>query len=128
ITDGKSFFHDEKRDLKSKLEQLPGHVLGYRCTNSDPAGKYSIVKEIITDPHMACILQHTRLTGDESFLSSLRLYALGAPHLEVGGRGNNGSVVRVAGRTVLTAERKGTWLALAATIPFSRVSCGYVGK
>jgi glucoamylase len=128
ITDGKTFFHDEKRHLKSKLEQLPGHVLGYLCTNSDPAGKYTIVKEIIADPHLACVLQHTRLTGDESFLSSLRLYALCAPHLEVGGWGNNGSVVRVAGRTVLVAERKGTWLALAATVPFSRVSCGYVGK
>jgi glucoamylase len=128
ITDGKSFFHDEKRHLESKLERLSDHVLGYRCTNSDPAGHYSIVKEIIADPHLACVLQHTRLTGDESFLSKLRLYALCAPHLEVGGWGNNGTVARVAGRTVLIAERKGTWLALAATVPFSRVSCGYVGK
>jgi glucoamylase len=128
ITDGKSFFHDEKRDLESKLERLSDHVLGYRCTNSDPAGHYSIVKEIIADPHLACVLQHTRLTGDESFLSQLRLYALCAPHLEVGGWGNNGYVARVAGRTVLIAERKGTWLALAATVPFSHVSCGYVGK
>ena len=82
---------------------------------------------LITDPHLACVLQQTKLTGDESFLSTLRLHALCAPHLEVGGWGNNGSVVRVAGRTVLIAERKGTWLALAATVPFSRASCGYVG-
>ena len=59
---------------------------------------------------------------------SLRLYALCAPHLEVGGWGNSGYVARVAGRTILIAERKGTWLALAATVPFSRVSCGYVGR
>ena len=107
ITDGKSFFHDEKRNLKSKLEHLSDHGLGYRCTNSDPAGHYAIVKEIITDPHLACVLQHTKLTGDESFLSKLRLYALCAPHLEVGGWGNNGYVARVAGRTVLIAEQKG---------------------
>ncbi len=128
ITDGKSFFHDEKRHLKSKLECLPDHGLGYCCTNSDPAGHYAIVKEIIADPHLACVLQHTKLTGDESFLSKLRLYALCAPHLEVGGWGNSGYVARVAGRTVLIAEKKGTWLALAATVPFSRVSCGYVGR
>ncbi|MGD0360911.1 MAG: glycoside hydrolase family 15 protein [Bryobacteraceae bacterium] len=128
ITDGKSFFHDEKRDLKSKLECLPDHGLGYRCTNSDPAGHYAVVKEIIADPHMACVLQRTQLTGDESFLSKLRLYALCAPHLEVGGWGNNGYVAQVAGRTVLIAGKKGIWLALAATIPFSRVSCGYVGR
>jgi glucoamylase len=128
ITDGTSFFHDEKRYLKSKVELLPDHGLGYRCTNSDPAGHYAIVKEIIADPRLACVLQRTQLTGDEAFLSKLRLYALCAPHLEVGGWGNSGYVVRVAGRTVLIAEKKGTWLALAATIPFSRVSCGYVGK
>ncbi|MGA2880066.1 MAG: glucan 1,4-alpha-glucosidase, partial [Bryobacteraceae bacterium] len=103
ITDGESFFHDEKRNLESKLEHLSDHGLGYRCTNSDPAGRYAIVKEIIADPHLASVLQHTKLTGDESFISKLRLYALCAPHIEVGGWGNNGSVVRVAGRTVLIA-------------------------
>jgi glucoamylase len=128
ITDGKSFFHEEKRHLSTKTEQLSDHNLGYRCTNSDPAGRYVIVKEIIADPHLACVLQHTKLTGDESFISGLRLYALCAPHLEVAGWGNNGYVVEVEGRKVLVAERKGTWLALAATVPFSRVSCGYVGK
>ena len=126
ITDGKSFFHDEKRNLQSKLEHLPDHGLGYRCTNSDPAGHYSIVKEVIVDPHLACVLQYTKLTGDESFVSGLRLYALCAPHLEVGGWGKSGHVAEVAGRKILIAERKGTWLALAAT--FSHVSCGYVGR
>jgi glucoamylase len=127
ITDGNSFFHDEKHHLKSKLEQLSDHCLGYRCTNSDPDGHYAIVKEIITDPHLACVLQHTKLTGDESLVSKLKLYALCAPHIEVAGWGNNGYVAHVAGRTVLIAQRKGTWLAMAATVPFSRVSCGYVG-
>ncbi len=128
ITDGKSFFHEEKRHLNSRLERLSGHGLGYRCTNADPGGKYAIVKEIIADPHLACVLQHTKLTGDEAFLSGLHIYALCAPHLEVRGWHNNGSVAKVAGRTILLAERNGTWLALAATVPFSRASCGYVGK
>ena len=128
ITDGKTFFHDEKRHLESRLERLSGDGLGYRCTNSDPAGRYSIVKEIIADPHLACVLQRTKLTGDESFLSQLRIYALCAPHLEVGGWGNSGRAARIADRTVLIAERKGTWLAMAATVPFSRASCGYVGR
>src|SRR6204780_166513 len=89
VTDGETFFHDERRHLQSKLEHLAGHGLGYRCTNSDPARRYAIVKEIIADPHRACVLQHTKLTGDEAFLSKLKIYALCAPHLEVGGWGNN---------------------------------------
>jgi glucoamylase len=128
ITDGKSFFHDEKRHLKHKFERLSDHTLGYRCTNSDPDGRYAIVKEIITDPHIACVLQRTKLTGDESFISNLQLYALGAPHLEVGGWRNNGYVAELNGRTILMAQKEGTWLALAATVPFARVSCGYVGR
>lgn len=127
ITDGKSFFHDEKR-LKTKVERLSEHGLGYRCTNSDPDGRYNIVNEIITSPHLACILQRTKLTGDESFISNLQLFALCAPHLEVGGRGNNGYVTEVSGRKILMARKDGTWLALAATEPFSRTSCGYVGR
>ena len=104
------------------------HALGYRCTNSDPDGRYSIVKTIITDPHSACVLQHTHLTGDEEFLSNLRLYALCGPHLEVGGWHNNGYVTEFDSRKVLMAQKAGTWLALAASVPFSRVSCGYVGR
>jgi glucoamylase len=127
ITDGKSFFHDEKR-LKSKVERLSDHTLGYRCTNSDPDGRYTIIKEIITDPHLACILQRTKLTGDEAFTSQLQLYALCAPHLEVGGWGNNGYVAEMSGRKILMAQKEGTWLAMAATVPFSRTSCGYVGR
>ena len=128
ITDGKSFFHEEKRTLTSKSERLSDHTLGYRCTNTDPEGRYAIIKEIITDPHLACVLQRTEVTGEESFTSKLRLYALCAPHLEVGGWGNNGYVAEVAGRKILMARKEGIWLALAATVPFSRVSCGYVGR
>jgi len=127
ISDGKSFFHDEKRHLKHKFERLSDHALGYRCTNSDPDGRYAIVKEIITDPHVACVLQRTKVTGDESFISKLQIYALCAPHLEVGGWGNNGYVAELDGRKILMAQKQGTWLALVATAPFSRTSCGYVG-
>ena len=128
VTDGESFFHEEKRHLRSTVERLSEHTLGYRCTSCDPDGRYTIEKEIITEPHLACILERTRLTGDETFLSKLKLYVLCAPHLEVGGWGNNGYVIEVHGRKILLAEKQGTWLALAATVPFGRVSCGYVGR
>ncbi len=128
ISDGKSFFHDEKRHLESKVEQMWTHGLGYRVTNSDPQGRYAAIKEVIADPHLSCILQHTKLTGDREFISQLQLYALCAPHLEVGGRGNNGYVIEVAGHRILTAEKAGRWIALGATIPFTRLSCGYVGQ
>jgi glucoamylase len=128
ITDGKSFLHEEARDLQSTVERLSHHDLGYRVVNSDPEGRYIIIKEIICHPHLPCVLQHTRIEGNEEFLTGLKLYVLCAPHLEMGGSGNNAYVIEVGGREVLAAEKKGRWLALEATVPFARASCGYVGR
>ncbi|MBI4460753.1 MAG: glucan 1,4-alpha-glucosidase, partial [Acidobacteria bacterium] len=128
VTDGESFFHEEKRHLNSKVERLFPDGLGYRVTTSDPEGRYAIHKDVIADPHLPCVLQHTRIVADQPFLSRLRLYALCAPHLGGGGWDNNAYVMEVAGREILTAEKDGIWLALAATIPFARLSCGYVGR
>ena len=127
VSDGESFFHEEKRHLRSETKRISHHALAYRVTNHDPQGRYRITKEVIAGPHLPCILQHTKIDGDEFFVSRLRLYALCAPHLQVGGRGNNAYVLQVAGREILAAEKGGLWIALAASIPFSRLSCGYVG-
>lgn len=128
ISDGETFFHEEKRHLSHHTEQAWQHTLGYRITNTDPAGRYAIHKEVLCDPHGSCVLQHTWLEGDPDFLSRLHLYALCAPHLDVCGYGNNAYVIEVAGRQILVAERNNTWLAIAADIPFKRLSCGYVGN
>ena len=128
ITDGETFFHEEKRDLASTVERLSSHSLGYRTTSSDPMGRYVIRKEIIANPHLPCVIQHTEISGDEATLARLRVYALCAPHLCTGGWRNNGYVMEAAGREVLAAERHGRWLALATDVPFSRLSCGYVGQ
>ncbi|MBI4470122.1 MAG: glucan 1,4-alpha-glucosidase [Acidobacteria bacterium] len=127
VTDGATFFHEEKRHLESKVEFLSPHALGFRITNSDPEGRYRIIKEVIGDPHQDSVLIHTRLEGDDRFLSRLQVFALLAPHIEVGGWENNGYVGEAAGRRILTAHKKGTWLALGATVPFTKASCGYVG-
>ncbi|WP_076005027.1 glycoside hydrolase family 15 protein [Dehalogenimonas formicexedens] len=127
ITDGKSFFHEEKRDTYSEIKRLSPHVLGYKVTNSDHEGRYSIVKEIIADPRLPCVIQHVELVGYDRFLANLKIYVLCTPHMERGGWGNNARVVEVAGRQILACEKEGTWMTVAASIPFRRLSCGYVG-
>jgi glucoamylase len=57
----------------------------------------------------------------------LHLYVLCAPHLQIGGLHNNGEVVEARGRRFLLAHRDDVYLAIAASLPFSRLSCGYVG-
>lgn len=128
ITDGETFFHDERRDTTSQIEQMSPHALGFRITNRALDGRYAIVKEILVDPFYPCLLVRTRLEAEAPLRSRLRLYALLAPHLDVGGWGNNGNVADVGGRRILTANRNGTWLALAASTPFRKMSYGYVGS
>jgi len=127
ITDGRTFFHEEKRHLTSKVERASNDALLFRITNSDLEGRYSIEKELMSHPDHPCVILKTRLIGDSSLLNDLQLYVLCAPHLETAGYGNNGHVMEIAGRRVLAAEKNGTWLLLGATVPFSRLSCGYVG-
>ncbi len=127
VTDGETFFHEERRHMTSTLEEIDDGALGVRITNTAPDGRYRIVKEVIADPHQPCILVRTLLDGDPRVLERLRLFALLAPHLDVGGWDNSGWVGEAAGHTVLTAERHGVWLALGASIPFVHRSCGYVG-
>ena len=128
ISDNKSFFHEEKRDLNSKIELLWNRELGYRITNTAPNDSYTIIKEIITDPHINCVLQHTKLIGESSVLSQLKLYALCAPHLNISGWGNNGYVIEACGRKFLAANKGDKWLVMGATVPFTKLSCGYAGK
>jgi glucoamylase len=127
MTDGETFFHEERRNLKNRTEYIGEYGLGVRVTMEDPEGRYRLVKEIISDPHNSCVLIDARLEGDPAFLARLQLYVLVAPHLGVGGWGNNGNFARIHGREFLTAHKDGVWLSIAATVPFAKRSCGYVG-
>jgi glucoamylase len=128
LTDGETFFHEEKRHLRAVTERPTDHALGYRVTSDDPEGRYRVHKSVIGDPHLPCLLVHTRLElTDPELARRLRLFVLAAPHLDVGGWGNNAAVYDVLGQSVLAAERNGVALALASTRPFLRSSVGYVG-
>ena len=127
ITDGESFFHEEKRDLIHRIEYIERHTLGYRIESADREGRYRIVKEVISDPHEPCVLIRARIEADGDWRDRLQVYALLAPHLEVGGWGNSVRRVRVAGRDILVARKRQTFLAMGADVGFTRISCGYVG-
>ena len=127
ITDGESFFHEERRDLVHEIECIEADALGYRVTSSDDDHRYRLVKEIISDPHLSCVLINTRLEGNPEFLKKLRVYALLAPHLEVGGYGNSARRFKTAGQNVLIAWKAGKFLAMGANVGFNKTSCGYVG-
>lgn len=128
ISDGSTFFHEEKRHLVSTIERFENHALGYEIVNEDPEGRYKIIKELISAPHLSCVLQNTKIEAEKSLKQQLKVYALCAPHLNGEGWGNDARVVEVAGREILVANKDGLWLALGANVPFSKLSCGFVGS
>jgi glucoamylase len=127
ITDGQTFFHEEKRDLENTVSHIEEHTLGYRIESTDRERHYRLEKEIIADPHQPCILINTRLDAAAEWAGRLRIYALLAPHLEMGGWGNSARRVRVAGKTILLAWKNRTYVAMGADTGFVKASCGYVG-
>jgi glucoamylase len=128
ISDGETFFHEEKRDLDHRIEYPERDCVLYRLTNSEPNGLYRLIKHVLADPHRSVLLVHTKLEVlDESLRGKLRLYALLVPHLARQGAGNSGWCSEIGGNSLLHAERKGVHLVMGCSRGFSRRSIGYVG-
>ncbi len=128
ITDGESFCHEEKRDLRHEVDYPEKNCLLYRLTNSDPAGRYRIVKHVLADPHRSVVLMHMRLeVADETLRRKLKIYALLAPHLLRGGADNSGWVCEFAGRNLFHVARGDVHLSFGCEPDFTRRSVGYVG-
>jgi glucoamylase len=127
FTDGETFFHDERRHFRGEIDCVSEAALGFEVTNEEKEGRYRIHKTILGDPHQNSVLIRTHLEAPQELLSTLRMYVLCAPHLEIGGWHNNARVVEIKGRRFLAANKGGTWLVIGATVPFTDCSCGYVG-
>src|SRR5579859_4387282 len=90
ITDGETFCHEERRDLQHACEYPEKSTLSYRLINSDPSGRYRLVKDVITDPHASVFLMRTRVEiVDESLRGKLKVFALLAPHMKGLGQHNS---------------------------------------
>jgi glucoamylase len=129
FSDGETFVDEEKRDLLPEVERIEPHALGYRVRSRPKADRgYSVAKEIISSPHAPCLLERVHVRRAAGGRRPSAVYVLCAPHLEVGGWGNNAWVYEGLGQRLLVAEKGGTWLALGATPGFTRASVGYVGQ
>jgi glucoamylase len=128
ITDGETFCHEERRDLEHRTEYPEKSTLYYRLINSDPQGRYRVVKEVITDPHTSVLLMYGRLeVMDQKLRGKLRAYALLAPHLKGLGQHNSAWCYDLDCRPLFHAQREEIHLAFGAAPEFLRRSVGYVG-
>jgi glucoamylase len=115
---------EEKRDLDHEIEYPERDCLFYRLTNSEPKGRYRLVKHVLTDPHRSVLVVHTKVeVFDKSLRNKLRLYALLAPQ----GANNFARCSEIGGSALIHARRQDVHLVMACAPGFTRRSVGYVG-
>lgn len=128
VTDGKTFVHEERRDLDTELSYPAKGSLAYRIINRERSGRYEIRKTIISDPYLPVLLiDHEIVIHDPSLQSNLRIFLLLAPHLRGKGSGNDANIIDLGGSHVLHAERDSMHLACGARPAFVQASAGFVG-
>ena len=88
VTDGQTYFSEEKRHARSETSQVAPGIPAYRIRNTASDGRYRIEKEVLTDPWRDVVLQRVRFVPLQGTLADFRLYVLLAPHLANRGSGN----------------------------------------
>ena len=127
ITDGKSYFSEEKRHCSFANSPIEPGIPVYQLTNTSLDGRYRIEKEVFSDPYRNVVLQRVRFKPLQGKLSDYRCYALLAPHLGNWGNGNTGWSGDYKGNPMLFAKRDHVGLAFACSIPWLARSVGFAG-
>jgi glucoamylase len=127
VTDGQSFFSEEKRNAKSTLRPIAGGVPAFSIASTCTDGRYRIEKLVLSDPRRDVILQRVEFHPLRGKIAGYRLYALLAPHLVNRGAGNTAWIDDYKGTPMLFAEGSGTVLALGCSAPFLARAAGFAG-
>ena len=129
VTDGKDFFSEEKRDTDHTTKWVGEGIPAFKIINTCKQKRYSIEKEIITDPFRDTVLQKVRFKANKkSNTSKYKLFLLLSPHLNDKGENNDGWIGDYKGIPMLFANRDGITLAIACFYSdFIKRSAGYVG-
>lgn len=128
VTDGRSFFSEEKRHCSFSAAPLEQGVPGYALTNTELSGRYRIEKEVLADPYRNAILQKIRFVPLAGSLGDYHVYALLAPHLGNVGSNNTGWTGDYKGVAMLMAESpSGLALAMGCSRPWKKFSVGFAG-
>src|SRR5438552_7839575 len=127
VTDGKSFFSEEKRDTRSEISTMADGVPAFAIESTCVDGRYRLEKLVLSDPQRDVVLQRVAFHALEGAIGHYQLYALLAPHLVNRGANNSAWIDDYKGVPMLFAEGAGTALALGCSVPFMARSVGFVG-
>lgn len=61
VTDGSSFFFEERKDAQTSVTWLADGVPAFRILNRDPLGRFEIERTVFTDPDRDVLLQRIKI-------------------------------------------------------------------
>lgn len=126
VTDGKSFFSEEKRDTDSETKNILSGVAGYDIINTCKKNFYKIKKRIFSNPYNSTLIQEVEFIP--LVKKNFRVFVLLAPHIHSLGSDNTAYIANYKGRDYLAATRDNHYhLALCSEKPFKALSAGFVG-
>ena len=127
VTNGVDYFSEEKRNCNFENKPFAPGIPAYNLVNTEFENRYRIHKQIFTDPYRNVVLQKIRLEPLQGKLEDYRLYALLSPHLANYGADNTGWVGDYKGVPMFFASHDGTALAFGCSVPWKKMSVGFVG-
>lgn len=126
VTDGQSWFREERRDTLSEVHWLDDGVPAFRITSRDLAGRFTIEKIVFADPDRDAIRIKVRFVAHQP---GLRLFVLCNP--TAGGTPMSNHAVTqdspLAPGPGLFAWDGDQAQALVASVPFAKTSVGFSG-
>ncbi len=127
VTDGKTFFSDEEWDAEHTVTWLAAGVPGCHIESRCKAGRYHLVKDIVTDPVRDTLLMRVSFTTPQPE-PDLKLYLFAEPQMGDRGADNDAWIGQYKSVTMLLSQRGRTCLAVASEPPMLQTSCGYMGS
>jgi len=127
VSDGRTFVHEEQRDLHHAVSTVEAGIPAYEIVNTDPEGRYSLTKRVITDPGADALVMQVTFQALQPRARDYALYLLLNPQIRNRGWNNFTRVVWVNAQPVLLAWREDVALALVSSANVAKASCGFVG-
>jgi glucoamylase len=124
VSDGRSFFSDEQWDAEHTVDWLGSGIPGCHIESRCKAGRYTLIKDIITDPIRDTLIMRVSFTATEP---GLHLYLFAEPQMGDQGANNNAWIGHYKSVSMLIAQRDRTCLALTSEPALLQTSCGYIG-
>ena len=117
---------DECNGVNYSIKAFSPGIPLYRISSECKDGRFSLEKEILTDPERDALLIKSSFKPANS-ANNLRLYIFCNSHVRDEGQENDGWLGRYKSDYMLFAQRDGLCFAIACSSPWKATSCGYMG-